>query len=133
MTNPGLSRNRLAQAPYAYFEAVDRKDLDASLAFFTEGATFTVQSAHTTYTGKAEIAGMFRGFFADFATIVHNPRSIVVDEVAQKVSSEQVCPHVANDGTPVALTTCNFFEFAADGRFERVIIWIDGESPLVGE
>lgn len=128
-----LTRNQLAQLPYAYFAAVDAKDLDASLAFFTDAATFTIQSAHTVYNGKGEIAGMFRGFFADFATIVHNPTSVVVDETAQKVSSEQICPHVANDGSLVRLTTCNFFEVAPDGRFRRVIIWIDGVSPLVGE
>jgi uncharacterized protein (TIGR02246 family) len=128
-----LTRNQLAQLPYAYFAAVDAKDLDAALAFFADDATFTIQSAHTVYTGKSEIAGMFRGFFADFATIVHNPTNVVVDETSQKVSSEQICPHVANDGALVRLTTCNFYDVGADGRFRRVVIWIDGVNPLVGE
>ena len=128
-----LTRNELAQLPYAYFAAVDAKDLDASLAYFSDSGTFTIQSAHTTYTGKAEIAGLFRGFFADFAKIVHNPVNITVDEVAQRVASEQVCPHVANDGTVVRLTTVNLYEVGPDGRFERVMLWIDGDSPLTGE
>ena len=128
-----LTRNQLAQLPYAYFAAVDAKDLDASLAFFADDATFTIQTAHTTFVGKSEIAGMFRGFFADFATIVHNPVNVTVDETARRVASEQVCPHVANDGTPVTLTTVNLYDVGADGRFERVILWIDGASPLVGE
>ena len=66
---PGLTRNQLAQSPYAYFEGLS----------------------------------------------------------TARISD------VANDGTPATLTDCNLFEFAADGRFERVISWIDGESPLVGE
>lgn len=48
-------------------------------------------------------------------------------------SPEQTCPHIKIDGTPDTLTTCNFFTHAADGRFQRVIIWIDGTNPLIGE
>ena len=128
-----LTRNELAQLPYAYFAAVDAKDLDGSLSYFADDATFTVQSAHTTYAGKAEIAGMFRGFFKDFERIVHNPRNVTVDEAAQRVASEQVCPHVASDGRAVTLTTVNLYDVGPDGRFTRVMLWIDGESPLVGE
>lgn len=128
-----LTRNELAQLPYAYFAAVDAKDLERSLSYFAPDATFTIQSAHTTYAGRDEIAGMFRGFFADFAAICHNPRNVTVDEAAQRVASEQVCPHVANDGTPVTLTTVNLYDVGPDGRFTRVMLWIDGESPLTGE
>lgn len=128
-----LTRNQLAQLPYAYFAAVDAKDLEGALAFFSDAATFTIQSAHTTYNGKAEIAGMFRGFLADFAQIVHNPVNVTVDETAQRIASEQICPHVANDGTLVTLTTVNLFDIDAAGRIERVMLWIDGASPLTGE
>ncbi|MGL6280056.1 MAG: nuclear transport factor 2 family protein [Gaiella sp.] len=129
----GLDRASLARLPDAYFEAVDAKELDATLAFFTPDATFTIQTAATTFTGHEEIASMFRGFFADFATIVHRVRNVVADVEALRVATEQVCPHVAIDGTPVTLTTCNVFEVAPDGRFRRVVVWIDGVSPLVGE
>ncbi len=127
------TRAHLERAPFAYFEAVDRKDLDASLAFFADDATFTIQTAHTVYNGIDEIAGMFRGFFSDFSVIVHNIRNIVVDETAGKASTEQVVPLVAADGSPVNLVTCNFFTYGPDGRFTRVIVWMDGASPLVGE
>lgn len=126
-------RAHLERAPWAYFEAVDRKDLDASLDFFTDDATFTIQSAHVVFSGREEIAGMFRGFFADYATIDHRITSIVVDEAASKAATEQTCPHIKLDGSPDTLTTCNFFDYAPDGRFRRVIIWIDGANPLVGE
>ncbi len=126
-------RSSLERAPWAYFEAVDRKDLRGSLDFFTDDATFTIQSAGVVFRGKDEIAGMFRGFFADYATICHNITNMVVDQAASKVATEQTCPHIKLDGSPDTLTTCNFFDYAPDGRFRRVIIWIDGANPLVGE
>ncbi len=125
-----LTREQLERAPFAYFEAVDRKDMDAALAFFADDATFTVQSAHIVFDGKDAIRGMFETFFADYATIVHGVTNVVVDETKLKVSTEQTCPHVRNDGTPETVTTCNFFTVGGDGRFSRVIIWIDGVSPL---
>ncbi len=127
------TRAHLERAPWAYFEAVDAKDLDASLGFFSDDATFTIQSAGVSFAGRDEIAGMFRGFFADYSTICHNITAIVVDDVSAKCATEQTCPHIKLDGTPDTLTTCNFFTYAPDGRFQRVIIWIDGTNPLVGE
>jgi ketosteroid isomerase-like protein len=128
-----LARTHLEQSPWAYFAAVDAKDLEASLAFFADDATFTIQSAGVTFSGREEIAGMFRGFFGDYRTICHNITNIVVDEPSAKAATEQTCPHIKLDGSPDTLTTCNFFTYAADGKFQRVIIWIDGTNPLVGE
>ena len=128
-----LTRAHLKQAPWAYFAAVDAKDLDRSLSFFADDATFTIQSAGVIFTGREEIAGMFRGFFGDYQTISHNITNIVIDETAGKSATEQTCPHVKLDGSPDTLTTCNFFTFAPNGTFQRVIIWIDGANPLVGE
>jgi len=124
------TREQLELAPLAYFEAVDRRDMDATLAFFADDATFTVQSAHIVFDGKDAIRGMFETFFADYATIVHRVTNVVVDEAKLKVSTEQTCPHVRSDGAPETVTTCNFFTVGDDGRFSRVIVWIDGVSPL---
>lgn len=120
----------IAAAPAAYFTAVDAKDLEATLAFFADDATFTVQTAHVTWSGREEIAGMFRGFFAGYSTIRHEITNLIVDGPASRAATEQHCPHVRNDGTPETLTTCNVFAYADDGRFQRVIVWIDGVSPL---
>lgn len=127
------ARAHLERSPWAYFEAVDAKDIDRSLAFFANDATFTIQSAGVVFTGIDEIAGMFRGFFSDYLTIRHNITNIVVDEVSAKAATEQTCPHTKLDGSPDTLTTCNFFTFDSSGKFHRVIIWIDGANPLVGE
>jgi ketosteroid isomerase-like protein len=128
-----VTRSHLESAPWAYFRSVDAKDLNGALAFFADDATFTIQSAGITFAGQEEIAAMFRGFFADYETICHDITNIVVDETNQKSATEQRCPHVKLDGSPDVLTTCNFFSYAPDGRFQRVIIWIDGVNPLVGQ
>ncbi len=127
------TRQHLEETPWAYFAAVDAKDLGGSLSFFAKDATFTIQSAGVTFRGLDEIAGMFRGFFADYQTISHRITNIVVDERNNKTATEQSCPHVKVDGLPDTLTTCNFFTFTDEGKFQRVIIWIDGSNPLVGE
>jgi hypothetical protein len=54
----------------------------------------------------------------------------VVDEAEGKASTEQSCPHVKNDGDLDHVITCNFFSFDEAGKFKRVIVWIDGASPL---
>ncbi len=126
----GVTLDQLQTAPVAYFEAVDRKDMETTLDFFADDATFTVQTAGITFAGRDEIAGMFSTFFSDYDVIRHGVTNLVVDEPAAKAATEQTCPHVRADGTPETVTTCNVFEFGPGGRFSRVIVWIDGSSPL---
>jgi len=124
------SREHLKQAPGAYFDAVDAKDMEAALSFFADDATFTIQTVPVTLTGKAEIRGMFEHFFGDYSHIEHNITNLVVDEAEGKAATEQSCPHIKNDGTLDHAITCNFFSFDTDGKFSRVIVWIDVASPL---
>ena len=123
-------RAHLLQAPGAYFDAVDAKDMATALSFFAPDATFTIQSAHITFEGHDEIASMFENFFGDYSHIEHNITNIVVDETEGRASTEQSCPHVKTDGALDHVTTCNFFSFDESGKFSRVIVWIDGASPL---
>lgn len=123
-------RAHLKQAPGAYFDAVDAKDMDAALAFFAPDATFTIQSAKITFEGHDGIRSMFENFFGDYSHIEHNITNIVVDEAEGKASTEQSCPHVRTDGELDHVVTCNFFSFDETGKFSRVIVWIDGASPL---
>lgn len=121
-------RDRLAAVPASYFRAVDALDVDAVLEHFADDATLTVQTARATFSGREEIARMFTGFFADWDSMVHNVTNIVVDPAAGKVSTEQ---HVdlVRDGT-TKMHNCNFFDVGPDGKFTRVIIWMDGVNPL---
>ncbi len=125
-----VTADRLAAAPAAYFAAVDAQDVDATLEFFSETATFSVVSAGLTFTGRHEVAGMFDTFFTDYETIRHRITNLVVDEAAARAATEQTCPHVRVDGTPETVTTCNMFTFGPDGRFTHVAVWIDAASPL---
>ena len=123
-----LTREQLAAAPASYFRAVDASDLPAVLAHFAEDATLTVQTAGVTFTGHDEIGRMFVDFFADWDSMVHTITNIVVDPDGSKVSTEQ---HVdLNRNGTTEMHNCNFFDVGADGRFSRVIIWMDGSNPL---
>jgi ketosteroid isomerase-like protein len=125
-----LSREALAAAPQSYFDAVDAMDVDAVLAHFADDATLTVQTDHVTFDGAAEIRRMFIDFFANSKTIRHEIRNIVVEEAAGKVATEQGYIGELQDGSLNDMHNCNFFDFDADGKFKRVMIWMAGTNPL---
>lgn len=121
-------REQLAAIPASYFRAVDHYDLPTVLEHFAEDATLTVQTAGVTFTGHDEISRMFTDFFADWDSMRHEITNIVVDPVTSKVSTEQQVDLNRNGTTK--MHNCNFFEVGPDGRFSRVIIWMDGTNPL---
>ena len=123
-----LTRERLAALPDSYFKAVDASDLPEVLAHFADDATLTVQTAGVTFTGHDEIGRMFVDFFGDWDSMVHTITSLVVDTTASKVSTEQLVDLNRNGTTK--MHNCNFFNVGPDGKFSRVIIWMDGTNPL---
>jgi len=125
-----LTRDRLAELPASYFNAVDAKDVDAIVAHFAHDATLTVQTDHVTFTGEAEIRRMFQDFIGNSVSIRHVITNIVVEEAAGKVSTEQDYIGELTDGTRNDMHNCNFFDVDADGLFSRVIIWMAGTNPL---
>ena len=121
-------REQLAALPDTYFKAVDAYDLPAVLAHFADDATLTVQTAGVTFSGHEEIGRMFVDFFGDWDSMVHTITNLVVDPTGSKVSTEQ---HVdLNRNGTTKMHNCNFFDIGADGKFSRVIIWMDGTNPL---
>ena len=121
-------REQLAALPDTYFKAVDAYDLPAVLAHFADDATLTVQTAGVTFSGHDEIGRMFVDFFADWDSMTHTITNIVVDPTGSKASTEQ---HVdLNRNGTTKMHNCNFFDVGADGKFSRVIIWMDGTNPL---
>lgn len=121
-------REQLAVVPALYFRAVDSKDVSAVLTHFTNDATLTVQTAGVTFSGHDEISRMFTDFFAEWDSMVHEITNIVVDPTGAKVSTEQLVDLNRNGTTK--MHNCNFFDVNADGKFTRVIIWMDGSNPL---
>lgn len=123
-----IERDQLAALPASYFSAVDSYDLAAVLEHFAADATLTVQTAGVTFTGRDEIGTMFTGFFGDWDSMTHEITNLVVDPAASKVSTEQ---HVdLNRNGMTKMHNCNFFDVNAEGKFSRVIIWMDGTNPL---
>ena len=125
-----LSYETLAKAPDTYFKAVDAMDIEGVLACFADDATLTVQTDHVTFTGAAEIRRMFTDFFGASVSIFHEIRNIVVEPDRAKVATEQGYIGELKDGTKNDMHNCNFFDFDADGKFSRVIIWMAGTNPL---
>lgn len=122
--------DHLARLPAAYFAAVDRQDLEATLAFFAPDAVFSVATAFLRCSGLEEVRGMFERFFADYEHIQHDITNLVVDLPAGRVATEQSCPHVKTGGVPDHVVACNQFRIGDDGRFTSVTVWIDTASPL---
>jgi hypothetical protein len=127
-TQVQIQRSQLEELPASYFHAVDSLDPDAVLAHFAEDATLTVQTAHVTFSGAAEIRRMFVDFFADWQSMIHNISNLVVDDENRKVSTEQIVD--LNGANPTRMHNCNFFDVNGEGKFSRVIIWMDGTNPL---
>ena len=132
MTTSALTwtREALAASPQTYFDAVDAMDVDKVLTHFADDATLTVQTDHVTFDGADEIRRMFTDFFDSSASIRHEIRNIVVEEAAGKVATEQGYFGELKDGSKNDMHNCNFFDFDADGKFKRVIIWMAGTNPL---
>ena len=123
-----IGREQLAALPASYFRAVDAYDLASVLSHFAEDATLTVQTAGVTFTGHDDIGRMFTDFFADWDSMAHAITNLVVDPSASRVATEQ---HVdLNRNGTTKMHNCNFFEVGPDGKFTRVIIWMDGTNPL---
>jgi ketosteroid isomerase-like protein len=121
-------RDQLAAIPASYFRVVDAYDLPAVLEHFAADATLTVQTAGVTFSGHDEIGRMFVDFFADWDSMVHEITNVVVDPAGSKVSTEQQVDLNRNGTTK--MNNCNFFDVGPDGKFTRVIIWMDGTNPL---
>jgi ketosteroid isomerase-like protein len=128
-TTSAVTAETLRNAPVSYFAAVDALDVPRVLTHFADDATLTVQTAGVTFSGHAEIGRMFTDFFADWDSMVHEIVNLVVDESAGKVATEQLVSLVSG-GETTKMHNCNFFTLDADGRFSRVIIWMDGANPL---
>ena len=122
-------RAELASVPRSYFAAVDRLDVGDVLSHFADDATLTVQTDGVTFTGADEIRRMFVDFFASWGAMVHEITNLVVDDDARRAATEQRVT-LRSGGTDTPMYNCNFFTISDDGRFDRVIIWMDGNNPL---
>ncbi|KAB8074422.1 hypothetical protein BDV29DRAFT_173709 [Aspergillus leporis] len=125
-----LPRDQLEGLPKSFFQSVDAKDIDSVLSHFAQDATLIVQTGHATFTGADEIRRMFTDFIDNSKQMLHEIKSIVVDEANGKVATQQQYTGELLDGTQNDMYNCNFFDVGADGKFTRVVIWMAGTNPL---
>jgi hypothetical protein len=81
------------------------------------------------FTGADEIRRMFTDFFASWDGMVLDITNFVVDDAARRAATEQRVT-LTSGGMDTPMYNCNFFTVDDDGRFDRVIIWMDGNNPL---
>ncbi|GKZ37494.1 hypothetical protein AbraIFM66950_009044 [Aspergillus brasiliensis] len=114
-----------------YFTSVDSSDLSTTFSLLSPTATFTIiTAANTTFTGRDAIHAMLSDFVARSITMEHRIWSMVVDEKAGRVATQQRYIGTLKDGTENDMHTCNFFDFDKEGRIEKIMLWMAGETPL---
>ena len=127
-TTEAAERDRLAGIPTSYFSAVDSLDVDAVLEHFAEDATLTVQSARADLLGprgdRAHVQGLLRRLGLDGSRDHEHRR-----RARRRQGRDRKHVDLVRDGT-TKTHNCNFFDVNPEGKFSRVIIWMDGANPL---
>ncbi len=114
-----------------YFASVDRKDLAATLACFSEDAVFTIQSSFTVHEGRdTGIKKMFETFFAGYRTIIHKDFVHINDPEQDRAAAQFNVVLVDNEGKQTNLSNCNVHYFE-NGKFKRVFVYMSGPNVLV--
>ncbi|SFO42299.1 conserved hypothetical protein [Geodermatophilus obscurus] len=114
-----------------YFSCVDANDLSGVLDCFTEDAVFTIQSAHSTHSGRDGLRAMYEDLFATYTPRMrHVHFTHVADPENNRIASQFTVELTDTGGTETTLTNCNFFYL--DGlRFHRVFVYMsDGVNVL---
>lgn len=126
-----LSRDGLVDlAINKYFANVDRRNMEAVLACFHEGALFTVQTAATVHEGRTGLRRMFEGFFGAYRKIVHRDFQCTVDERNGRIAACFIAELVDHGGRTTLLYNTNFWR-VRDDKFQEVHVYMSGENPLV--
>ena len=120
---------RLVALAQAYFAAVDRMDLQATLACFTTDARFTIATFDTVYEGRdGAIRQMFDRLNTRYASVWHGN----FDHVAQapdRVASRFRVENRTVDGQLLVKNNCNFFRLR-DDLFCEVFVYMSGDNSL---
>lgn len=112
-----------------YFAAVDRMDLDATLACFTADARVTIATYDTVYRGRdSEVRGMYSRLFARYASVWHGDFDHVV-AAPQRIASQFTVRNVTPQGTVTVKHNCNFFRLQR-GRICDMNVYMSGDNSL---
>ena len=126
---PASDRARLVYLAEAYFAAVDRKDLSATLACFTPDARFTIATYNTVYEGRdTELRGMYERLNARYAKVWHGNFDHVV-EGPERIASRFRVENLTFGGQTLVKNNCNFFRLRGD-LFCDVFVYMSGDNSL---
>lgn len=112
-----------------YFAAVDRKDVEATLACFAPDAHFCIANHGTSYHGLTALRGMYERLNERYAKVWHGDFDHVLDLAAQRAASRFRVENTTHAGEVLVKDNCNFFR-VEDGRFVEVFVYMSGENSL---
>lgn len=120
---------RLIALAEHYFAAVDRMDLQATLACFAPDARFTIATFDTSYRGRdTEIRAMFERLNARYASVWHGDFDHVV-QAPERIASRFRVENITFEGSKLVKHNCNFFKLRGD-LFEEVYVYMSGDNSL---
>jgi ketosteroid isomerase-like protein len=122
-------REHFIEVVTRYFQSVDNKDVEGTVACFNDDAVLIVQTDHKRFEGKQAIHQMFSEFYKNSVEINHEVLNWVVEPAENKCATEQIYRGTLQDGSINDMHNCNFFDFK-DGKCQRVIIFMSGTNPL---
>ncbi|HZD26270.1 MAG TPA: nuclear transport factor 2 family protein [Alphaproteobacteria bacterium] len=116
-----------------YFGAMDRKDLDGTMAPLAPDCVFTVYPAGERHAGRdAAIRPLFARAFEDYASLWHGNFNWVVDEPQQRVAAWFDVRLERPGGHVIEMSNGKFFSLAGD-RLVRLDLYLSTAERIVGE
>ncbi len=112
-----------------YFEAVDRKDVEGTLACFAPEVHFCIANHGTSYHGIEALRGMYERLNARYAKVWHGNFDHVLDVPAQRAASRFRVENTTHAGEVLVKNNCNFFR-VEEGHFVEVFVYMSGENSL---
>jgi ketosteroid isomerase-like protein len=129
MNLSNTTRARLVHLAEAYFAAVDRMDVAATLACFAPDARFTIATYNTVYQGRdGELRGMYERLNTRYAKVWHGDFDHVV-EGPERIASRFRVENLTFEGQTLVKNNCNFFRLRGD-LFSDVFVYMSGDNSL---
>ena len=119
-------RERVEATVRAYFDALDRFDVEATLACFAPGAELRCMSDERVARGEEELRAFFHGVVDGSEEMLHAVTNVVVEPDGRRAATEQDYDDRRSNGNHYAEKTCNFFDFDAEARITAVRFWRGG-------
>jgi len=115
----------------SYFSNIDHKNIDVVLDCFASDATFTIQSAFTSYVGRdSQIKTFYETIIRTFQTIWHGDFEHIVDVDQQRISTQFNVRRIDMKNIKSSMSNCNVFRFQ-NGKFQNVFVYASGGSHLI--